>query len=114
MDVWQRRRQVLGRGLAGGLVFRVGNVPLRRRFGVESNRKMGRLLLAENVEQGLGETIEGGTVQPFGREDGSRDESEMGSVHESHSVEQEQSLHHGVRVTRMRSGWREDFSQPPM
>ena len=68
--VRQRLAEVFGHRLAGRLVIGEIRVPLRGSVRVESDRNVGRLLVLENLEQGLCEAIKRGSVHAFRRKNG--------------------------------------------
>ena len=98
--VRERRTDVFGHFLAVRLIVGELDVALRGRRGVEGDADVGGLLVLEDVEQRLGESVERGGVHAFGREDGASNEREVRSIHQRHAVQQEQFLRHAKSLTR--------------
>ena len=64
-DVRQGLDEILGHGLARGLIIGEIGMPLRGSVGIESDGDVGGLLVFKDFEHGLREPVEGGGIHSF-------------------------------------------------
>ena len=76
-------------------------MPRRGRIRVESHGYVRGLLIADNFEQCLRETVKRGGVDPFGRENGLGDQRKVRPINQGHAIQQEQLLRHGKTIQRL-------------
>ena len=79
-------------------------VSLSRRVGIESDGKVGGLLVADDFEKGLRKAVKGGSIDPFRRENRARDERKVRPINQRHAVQEEKLFRHGKTIARY--GWR--------
>ena len=96
--MWQGGAEVFGHRLARGLVVGKLDVPLRRRFGVERDAQVGRLLVVEDIEQRLRKPIQRGGVDASRRENRAANEREVRPIDQCHPIQEEQFLRHSKSV----------------
>lgn len=98
LDLGDGGGDVLGHFLA--LSFVVGEEVVARGGGggVEDDGEVGGGLVGEDVEESVGEAVEGGGVDAVAGEDGIANEGEVGAVSERHAVEEEKPICHDGRM----------------
>ena len=85
--------QVLGHGLAVGLVLHKIRMPGCRCLGVEGYADMRGLFVLQQVVEGIGKPQDGRGVQPLGIEARRSLHGEKGTVNKRHAVEEEEFFH---------------------
>ena len=87
-NVGKRRAQILGHGLALGLVFGEHPVPVGRLGCIENNAYMAGIRVVQNIQQGVREHEYRRRIQAGGGHARVADHGEMGTVNQRHSVQE--------------------------
>ena len=88
--------QFFRHGLACRFVILERCVPRSGRIGIKRDRDVAGLLVAEDFQQRLGETVKGRSIDAFGREDGLCNQREVRAISQGHSVQKKQLLRHDL------------------
>jgi hypothetical protein len=87
--------------IALGLVGGVFDVARGGRGSVEGDADVGGLLLFENGQQCVDESVEGGSVDAFGVADGGLDQCKVRTINQGHAIEQEKAVHVASLASRI-------------